>query len=205
MTYDEVKQAIEAEKGLPPGKRSQQVPCAYCTRGGNGDKSCSSGFNERRYSKFMGCFSGELLPEEPGSKKKPREPAKKASESVSIPKLPKDWKLYAKYKIEHTDGTPVKGKQHFVLRLDSDDPVEAKRVAAAMAAYKGDTAEAVAELCDVLRDCLFMARRFAARSPATESVIFDPKTRKEIRTLDYRKTIERAVKALEDRGEETDV
>ena len=47
-------------------------------------------------------------------------------------------KLYNKYKIEHVDGTPLKGKKYFVLRLDSDDPVEAARVAAAMRAYKSE-------------------------------------------------------------------
>lgn len=61
MTYEQVKKAIEAEKDLRPGKRSQNVPCAYCARGGNGDKSCSSGFNQKRYSKFYGCFAGTLL------------------------------------------------------------------------------------------------------------------------------------------------
>lgn len=49
-----------------------------------------------------------------------------------------DGKMYDKYRIEHTDGTPLKGKKYFVLRLDSDNPVEAARVAAAMRAYKGD-------------------------------------------------------------------
>ena len=47
-----------------------------------------------------------------------------------------DGKMYNKYRIAHTDGTPLKGKKYFVLRLDSDDPVEAARVAAAMRAYK---------------------------------------------------------------------
>ena len=49
-----------------------------------------------------------------------------------------DGKMYDKYRIEHTDGTPLKGKKYFVLRLDSNDPVEAARVAAAMRAYKGE-------------------------------------------------------------------
>ena len=44
--------------------------------------------------------------------------------------------IYNKYKIEHWDGTPLKGKQYFVLRLDSDNPEEAARVAKAMRAYK---------------------------------------------------------------------
>lgn len=49
-----------------------------------------------------------------------------------------DGKIYDKYRIEHTDGTPLKGKKYFVLRLDSDDHVEAARVAAAMRAYKNE-------------------------------------------------------------------
>lgn len=49
-----------------------------------------------------------------------------------------DGKMYDKYRIEHADGTPLKGKKYFVLRLDSDDPVEAARVAAAMRAYKSE-------------------------------------------------------------------
>lgn len=44
--------------------------------------------------------------------------------------------IYNKYKIEHTDGTPLKGKKYFVLRLDSDDPVESARVEKAMRAYQ---------------------------------------------------------------------
>lgn len=65
MKYTEVKERIKAEESLRPSRRSQPVPCAYCVRGGNGDKSCSSGFKERRYSKYKMCFAGELLPEEP--------------------------------------------------------------------------------------------------------------------------------------------
>lgn len=61
MKYQEVRKRIEAETALPPGKRTQPVPCAYCARGGNGDKSCSSGFNERRFSKYKSCFAGALL------------------------------------------------------------------------------------------------------------------------------------------------
>lgn len=49
-----------------------------------------------------------------------------------------DGTIYDKYRIEHADGTPLKGKKYFVLRLDSDNPVEAARVAAAMRAYKGE-------------------------------------------------------------------
>ena len=59
--FDEVKRRIEAEAGGPPGKRTQPVPCAFCVRGGNGEMSCASGMNEKRYSKFKGCFAGELL------------------------------------------------------------------------------------------------------------------------------------------------
>ncbi len=29
-----------------------------------------------------------------------------------------DGRVYKKYRIEHTDGTPLKGKNYFVLRLD---------------------------------------------------------------------------------------
>lgn len=65
MKYSEVKKRIADEESLPPGKRSQPVPCAYCVRGGNGDKSCTSGFKERRFSKYKMCFAGELLPEDP--------------------------------------------------------------------------------------------------------------------------------------------
>ena len=65
MKYEEVKKKIEKESTLSPGKRSQNVPCAYCVRGGNGDKSCSSGFTQKRYSKFYGCFAGELLDKDP--------------------------------------------------------------------------------------------------------------------------------------------
>jgi len=178
MTYEEVKKAIEAEKDLPPGKRKQQVPCAYCTRGGNGDKSCSCGMSEKKYSKYKMCFAGTLLPEAPGKRAK-KCPVKPMTLDEAIAHCD-----------ECADATPC-GQQHKQL-ADWLRELKAKR---------SDSKE----LCDVLRDCLFMARRFAARSPATESVIFDPKTRKEIRTLDYRKIIERAVKALEDRGEETDV
>ena len=46
--------------------------------------------------------------------------------------------IYNKYRIEHVDGTPLKGKRYFVLRLDSDDPVEAAKVDKAMRAYKGE-------------------------------------------------------------------
>ena len=70
-----------------------------------------------------------------------------------------DGMMYKKYRIEHTDGTPLKGKNYFVLRLDSDKPVEAARVNAAMRAYKGrlhncdvGTAEEQAERFDKFCD-----------------------------------------------------
>ena len=55
-------------------------------------------------------------------------------------------KLFNKYLICHADGSPLKGKKYFVLRLDSDDPAESVRVAAAMSAYKGETVGNPAEL-----------------------------------------------------------
>ena len=48
-----------------------------------------------------------------------------------------DGMMYKKYRVEHTDGTPLKGKDYFVLRLDSDNPEEVARVNAAMRAYTG--------------------------------------------------------------------
>ena len=73
-------------------------------------------------------------------------------------KLPDGWKMYDKYQIRHTDGTPLKGKRYFVLRLDSDDPLEAARVAAAMSAYKGETPQGDAaklrEACQKTLDLL---------------------------------------------------
>lgn len=63
--YDEIRARIRAEEALPPGKRTQLVPCAYCTRGGNGDRSCACGMDERRYSVYKGCFAGEMLAERP--------------------------------------------------------------------------------------------------------------------------------------------
>lgn len=70
MKYEEVKKKIEQESTLPPGKRSQNVPCAYCVRGGNGDKSCSCGFAQKRFSKYHGCFAGELLDKDPTGERK---------------------------------------------------------------------------------------------------------------------------------------
>ena len=72
-----------------------------------------------------------------------------------------DGKMYGKYRIEHTDGTPLKGKKYFVLRLDSDDLREASRFAAAMRAYNSEpkncdiylTEEAVDAAIVTVRDC----------------------------------------------------
>lgn len=58
--------------------------------------------------------------------------------------------LYDKYKIEHVDGTPLKGKKYFVLRLDSDDPAEAERVRSAMDAYMGKRIGNGAKMCEAL-------------------------------------------------------
>lgn len=63
--FDEVKKALLLESELPPAKRRTQVPCAFCTRGGNGDKSCGCGWQCTRYSKYQACFNGTLLPEAP--------------------------------------------------------------------------------------------------------------------------------------------
>ena len=63
--YGRVRDTIEAEAFLPPGKRTQCVPCAFCTRGGNGDQSCACGWKDREFDFLKGCFSGELLAEDP--------------------------------------------------------------------------------------------------------------------------------------------
>lgn len=65
MKYAEVRKRIEAEASLKPGRRTQPVPCAYCSRGGNGDTSCASGCGEKRFSKYKSCFAGTLLGAEP--------------------------------------------------------------------------------------------------------------------------------------------
>ena len=66
--YDDIYAKIEAEATLSPSKRTQTVPCAFCVRGGNGNKSCSCGWDQKRYSKFKGCFSGQMLEKNPGVK-----------------------------------------------------------------------------------------------------------------------------------------
>lgn len=43
-----------------------QVHCSECTRGGNGDKSCASGWtvkNKRGGNKYRMCFSGIKMSE----------------------------------------------------------------------------------------------------------------------------------------------
>ena len=65
VIYGGVRATIEAEAALPLGKRTQSVPCAFCTRGGNGDQSCACGWKDREFDLFKGCFSGELLAEDP--------------------------------------------------------------------------------------------------------------------------------------------
>ena len=53
-------------------RKTQVVPCAFCVRGGNGDKSCASGWDEKRITKltggcfwYKGCFSGQMLENDP--------------------------------------------------------------------------------------------------------------------------------------------
>lgn len=66
----------------------------------------------------------------------------------------KDFVLFNKYKIEHADGTPVKGKSYFVLRLDSDKPEERARVSAAMNAYLGKDGNKAIEVLNRVHDWL---------------------------------------------------
>ena len=72
------------------------------------------------------------------------------SDKPNTTTLPDGWRLFDKYQIRHTDGTPLKGKRYFVLRLDTDDPAGAARVAAAMSAYKGETQGNAAKLRETL-------------------------------------------------------
>lgn len=60
----QVREKIREESSLPPRDRTQPVPCAFCARGGNGDRTCSGGWEERKYSKYKGCFAGTLIEEE---------------------------------------------------------------------------------------------------------------------------------------------
>ena len=70
--YDDIYAKIEAEAELPFSRKTQVVPCAFCVRGGNGDKSCASGWDEKRITKltggcfwYKGCFSGQMLENDP--------------------------------------------------------------------------------------------------------------------------------------------
>lgn len=56
--------------------------------------------------------------------------------------------------------------------------------------------ENTAKLREVVEDLLYMAKRYAAKTPATETVIFDGKTHKALKTINYHKTIEKAEAAL---------
>ena len=49
-----------------------------------------------------------------------------------------------------------------------------------------------AKLREVVGDLLYMAERYVKKTPATESVIFDAKTKKEIRTVNYYGVIAKA-------------
>ena len=53
-----------------------------------------------------------------------------------------------------------------------------------------------AKLREVVGDLLYMAERYVKKTPATESVIFDAKTKKEIRTVNYYDVIAKAQAAL---------
>ena len=64
-----------------------------------------------------------------------------------------------------------------------------------MAETKEETARA-ANLREVVGDLLYMAERYVKKTPATESAIFDAKTKKEIRTINYYDVIAKAKAAL---------
>lgn len=66
----------------------------------------------------------------------------------------KDFVLFDKYKIEHTDGTPLKGRRYFVLRLDSEKPEEKARVSAAMRAYLGKEPDRAIQMLHKVHDWL---------------------------------------------------
>ena len=102
---------------------------------------------------------------------------KHQQESVgNAAKLPDGWKMYDKYQIRHTDGTPLKGKRYFVLRLDSDDPLEAARVAAAMSAYKGETPQGNAVK---MREAMRLVSRVAEQM-TRGTITGEAPTRKEV-------------------------
>lgn len=118
------------------------------------------------------------------------------SDKPNTTTLPDGWRLFDKYQIRHTDGTPLKGKRYFVLRLDTDDPAEAARVAAAMSAYKGAAPGKTVELHTLIEDLLYMAKRYVKKTPATVTVISDSDTHETQKTIDYYETIKKAEAAL---------
>lgn len=63
--YEITKARWTEELSLSPSKRTQNVPCAFCVRGGNGDADCAAGMHQKKYSKFHGCFSGAFLEKDP--------------------------------------------------------------------------------------------------------------------------------------------
>ena len=71
----------------------------------------------------------------------------------------KDFVLFDKYRIEHTDGTPLEGKRYFVLRLDSEKPEEKARVSAAMSAYLGKDPDRAIQMLHKVHDWLGMVIR----------------------------------------------
>ena len=83
-----------------------------------------------------------------------------------------DGRMYEKYKITHADGTPLKGKKYFVLRLDSEDPEEAERVNAAMSAYKGEAANAAAmrEALEKVLECINLNLTCSVRMDGTHDI-----------------------------------
>lgn len=58
------------------------------------------------------------------------------------------FKIFGKYAIKHSDGTPLHGKKYFVLRLDSDLPEERVSVSAAMNAYLGNEMKNILSMLD---------------------------------------------------------
>lgn len=62
--------------------------------------------------------------------------------------------------------------------------------------YDAESVGNAAKLREVVGDLLYMAERYVKKTPATESVIFDAKTKKEIRTVNYYDVIAKAQAAL---------
>ena len=63
--FEAVRELLAREAQDDPRFRRTPVPCAFCRRGGNGDRSCASGFTARRYNCRRGCFAGSLLDRDP--------------------------------------------------------------------------------------------------------------------------------------------